>query len=277
MDRDKLAYWDLRASRPAGRPLPAPIRPAPGDIAFWESRLSTHCGRRKQILALLLGVTPALATLRWPPGTSLLALDWSSGMIRRAWPGSGLPEFAAPVRGDWRQMPLAGASRDLVIGDGCYAALATFADCAALNEEAWRVLRPGAWYCLRCYLRPESPEPLDRLFAELRAGRVGEFEIFIWRLAMALHGPGRVGVCMDEVWRAWHAQVPDTRALLAQLGWSEQAYANIAQWEGLRIQMPLPTLSEARDMLAPRFEILECSFGDYEMGDRCARLVMRKR
>ncbi len=277
MDRSKLAYWDQRATRPAGRPLPAPIRPAGEDIEFWESRLRALCRQRSKLQALLLGVTPALATLRWPVPTQLLAMDWSGGMIRRVWPAAGLPGFAAPVRGDWRQMPLADASRDLVIGDGCYAALATFADCEALNAEVRRVLRPAGLYCLRCYLRPEEPERLDRLFAELHAGCIGEFEIFVWRLAMALHGPGRVGVRMQEVWRGWHAHVPDTPALLARLGWSEQAYANIAQWRDSRLEMPLPTLSEARAMLAPRFEILECSFGGYEMGDRCARLVMRKR
>lgn len=277
MDREKLAYWDQRATRPAGRPLPAPIRPAPEDIVFWESRLRTLCGQHEQLHALLLGVTSSLATLRWPVPTRLVALDWSGAMIRRAWPSAGLPGFAAPVRGDWRQMPLADASRDLVLGDGCYAALATFTDCTALNGEAWRVLRPRALYCLRCYLRPERSEPLEGLFAELRAGRIGEFEIFVWRMAMALHGAARVGVRMDEVWRTWHAHVPDTRALLAQLNWSEQAYANIAQWQDSRIEMPLPTLTEVQTMLAPRFEILECSFGGYEMGDRCARLVMRRR
>lgn len=277
MDRSKLAYWDLRATRPAGRPLPAPIRPAGEDIEFWESRLRAHGGHREQIHALLLGVTPALATLRWPVPTSLLAMDWSAGMIRRVWPVTGLPAFAAPVRGDWRQMPLADASRDLVIGDGCYAALATFDDCAALNAEAGRVLRAAGLYCLRCYLRPETPERLDALFAALHAGRIGEFEIFVWRLAMALHGQARVGVRMHEVWQGWHAHVPDTPALLARLGWSDQAYANIAQWRDSRVEMPLPTLKEARDMLEPGFEILECSFGGYEMGDRCARLVMRKR
>lgn len=277
MNREKLAYWDLRASRPSGRPLPAPIRPAPEDTAFWEARLGALCGQCEQLQALLLGVTASLATLRWPVPTRLVALDWSSGMIRRAWPAAGLPEFAAAVRGDWRQMPLADASRDLVIGDGCYAALASFADCEALNAEVWRVLHPGALYCLRCYLRPERPEPLEQLFEELRAGRISEFEIFVWRLAMALHGPARIGVRTDEVWRAWHAHVPDTQALLARLGWSERAYANIAQWREASVEMPLPTLTEVKTMLAPSFEILECSFGSYEMGDRCARLVMRRR
>jgi len=277
MDRSKLAYWDQRATRPAGRPLPAPIRPTGEDIGFWESRLRALCGNREQLHALLLGATPALATLRWPVPTRLLAMDWSAGMIRRVWPNTGLPEFAAPVRGDWRQMPLADASRDLVIGDGCYAALATFDDCEALNAEVARVLRPGGLYCLRCYLRPEPPEGLDALFAALRAGSIGEFEIFVWRLAMALHGSARRGVRTFEVWNAWHAHVPDTAALLAQLGWSNQAYANIAQWRDSRVEMPLPTLAEARAMLEPQFEILECSFGGYEMGDRCARLVMRKR
>jgi len=277
MDSSKLAYWDVRALRPTGRPLPAPIRPDREDVAYWEDRIRDLCGRRERLDALLLGVTPALAKLQWPVPTRLVALDWSGAMIRKVWPDSGLPGFAAVVRGDWRQMPLADASRDLVVGDGCYAALATFADCAALNAEAWRVLRARGLYCLRCYLRPDPPESLDGLFAELRAGRIGEFELAVWRLAMALHGPQGVGVYTDDIWRAWHAQVPDTQALFSRLGWDMKAYANIAQWELFHTPMPLPTLAEARAMLEPRFELLDCSYGSYEMGDRCARLLMRKR
>lgn len=277
MERTKLAYWESRALRPSGRPLPPPIRPTPQDVAFWESRLRTHCGHVGELHALLLGVTPSTATMRWPVPTRLLALDWSAAMIRRVWPASGLPAFAAAMRGDWRQMPLPAASHDLVIGDGCYAALASFADCAALNEEAWRVLRPRGWYCLRCYLRPATAEDIDGLFAALEARQIGEFEIFIWRLAMALHGDGGAGVSTDAVWRAWQSRVPDARALFARLGWSEQAFANMAQWEHLASTIPFPTLAQVQAMIAPRFELLECSFGDYEMGERCARLVMRKR
>lgn len=277
MDRAKLAYWDSRATRANGRPLPVPIRPAPQDADHWESRLDALCGRTAPLRALLLGVTPSLATLRWPAGTALLALDWSAAMVRRAWPAAGLPAGAAAVRGDWRRMPLPDASRDLAIGDGCYAALASFADCAAVNGEVARVLRPRGWFFLRCYLRPAAPEPLDALFAALHAGQIGEFEIFVWRLAMALHGDGGQGVRTDEVWRAWQARVPDHRPLFERLGWSDAAHANMAQWGELATTIPFPTLDEVTAMAAPGFELLECSYGGYEMGDRCARLVLRKR
>lgn len=277
MDRTKLAYWESRASRPAGRPLPAPIRPTPEDAGFWESRLGALCGSSEPLRALLLGVTSSIATLRWPARTELLALDWSTAMIRRAWPAAGLPAWAAAVRGDWRQMPLRDASRDLAIGDGCYAALASFGDCNALNGEVARVLRDRGWYFLRCYLRPAAPQDPDALFAALHEGRVGEFEIFLWRLAMALHGEGRAGVRTDEVWRAWRERVPDHRPLFDRLGWSDAAHANMAQWGELRTRVPFPTLDEVAAMVAPRFELLECSYGSYEMGECCARLVMRKR
>lgn len=277
MDRSKLAYWDSRASRGTGRTLPVPLRPASADVRFWETLLHAHDAGAGGLDALLLGVTPSTATLRWPDATRLLALDWSAAMIRRLWPAPGLRVPAAVARGDWRQMPLASARLDLVIGDGCYAALASFADCVAVDTEVCRVLRPGGLYCMRCFLRPPGPEPLEGLLADLQAGRISEFELFIWRLAMALHGDEGEGVSTDRVWNVWRSLVPEPRPLFERLGWSAQAYDNMAQWGHLRTAIPFPTLAEVTRWTAPAFEFLECSYGDYEMGDRCARLVLRKR
>jgi hypothetical protein len=153
----------------------------------------------------------------------------------------------------------------------------SFEACDGLHRELARVLRAGGHFIQRCFLRPEQPEPVDRVFDELLAGRIGSFEVFRRRLAMAIHRPGRVAVSGDEVWRAWHARVPDAEGLARRFGWPLQALRNMDRWRGLRLRFPFPTLSELQDMTQRHFEMIECRYPEYEMGERCPTVVLRKR
>jgi hypothetical protein len=50
------------------------------------------------------------------------------------------------------------------------------------------------------FLRPEKGEKTDSVFDELRAGRIGNFHIFKWRLAMSMHGAIEDGVRLGDIW-----------------------------------------------------------------------------
>jgi len=279
MDRTKLAYWNERAVLHGGMPLASPLRPADDDIAAYRAGVQHACvGLAQPPQALLLGATPALATLPWPAGTRFLAIDWSALMIKHRWPSRGAPADTSFALGDWRQMPLASQRFDLVVGDACYAALGTFADCVRLHEEVWRVLRPGGYFIQRAVLRPEVPEPLDRLFAQLVAGEIDSMGAFRWRLAMALHGAQGEAVRADRVYRVWHERVPDAAALLARTGWDARTLALIEGWKGLDVTLPFPSLSEVRDMTRTHFEVLECRVPtSYALADCCPTLTLRAR
>src|ERR1051326_3092833 len=121
-DRAALAYWESRAREWRVSP---PLTPAPEDIAWYEARAAESAGgaSSRPMRAILLGGTPGIATMRWPEGTSLLAVDWANGMLQHVWPRGGFPERTNVVRPDWRELPLTSGNIDLVIGDGCYAAL----------------------------------------------------------------------------------------------------------------------------------------------------------
>jgi len=280
-DPAKLAYWERRSRLDTGRPYPdpAPLRPADSDLARYEdwARKFSAVRTGASFDVLMLGVTRPIAAMRWPEGTALVAVDWSRGMIERFWPAEAAPRGASVTVADWREMPLAAASRDMAIGDTCYAALATLEDCAALNAGVARALRPGAHWVLRCFLRPAEPEPLDELVMELVAGRIGVFEIFCWRLAMALHGADGVGVRCDDVWREWHARVPDPRALFERLGWDARILAAIERWQGEATRIFFPSLAEALRLVEADFELVEMRYPAYEMGERCPMLVLRRR
>lgn len=279
MRREKLAYWDERAVLYGDMPLASPLRPAAEDLAAYLAAIRRACaglGRVPDVL--LLGVTPALATLSWPPGTRLVAIDWSGPMIAHRWPSRGAPADACLVRGDWRLMPLAPHCVDLVVGDACYAALATFADCARLHEEVWRVLRPEGCFIERAILRPEDPEPLDHLFAQLFAGEIESMGAFRWRLAMALHAAQGEAVRADRVYRVWRERVPDTDRVLACTGWDARTLGLIEGWKGLDVTLPFPSLREVRDMTRARFEIVECRVpSSYALAQCCPVLSLRAR
>jgi SAM-dependent methyltransferase len=92
-------------------------------------------------------------------------------MLHHVWPRVGFPEGTEIVRADWRELPLAAGTIDLVIGDGCYAALGSLAGARHLNQEIHRILKSDGWYCTRAFCRSEPPASIAALFEELEAGQ----------------------------------------------------------------------------------------------------------
>jgi SAM-dependent methyltransferase len=279
VDSRKREYWEVRAHVPPGHLFVPPLSPSRDDIGILESRVQALAAEApgRPVRALMLGVTRSIAEMRWPEGASLLALDWSPAMVRRWWVGASPARRRDVVLADWRALPLAAGSHDLAVSDGCYAALSSFDECRRVNAELRRALRPGGWFLQRCFVRPESPEPLDGLFAQLFDGRIRAFETFCWRLVMALDDGARIGASMGRAWEEWNARVPDRRPLLESRGWSEATIGMIERWRGSDLLLPIPTLAELRELIEPWFEMRSCSFADYEMGDRCARVALRAR
>ena len=276
MERSKRSYWEALAGRGATPPLPPPSRPSGEDIAGFEAgamALAATLDRAPDVL--ILGLTRGIVSMHWPKRSSLVAMDWSGAMLRRVWPESSLPAAVRLVIGDWRQMPVADGSVDLAIGDGCLASQNSFADCAEVIREVWRVLRPGGRFVHRCFSRPDAAENVDRLFEELRAGVIPAFEQFRWRLAMALHPPGE-GVLTARAWREWRDRVEDPRALCARLGWSATDASSIDAWNTRDVRVPLPTLGELAALWEGRFVLLERRIPAYPMGARFPTLVLRR-
>jgi len=273
-DRSTLAYWEARAQR---WKVSSPLTPGPEDLRFYEACAARHLpDDGTDLNALLLGVTPPIASMRWPVPTRLVALDWAAGMFRNVWPRGHLPEGSSGVRGDWREMPLADASVDFVVGDGCYSTFRDLDGPAQLNREVHRVLRPGGEFCLRCFRRPDMPQSVGRLFEWLHAGRFRNLDLFRWMLAMALHADSDDGVSLHRVWEAWRERVAEPEALATRFGWSPDALANIGAWEKLESRYFFPTLAQLRELARPHFDLELCDIPRYEWGEHFPRLLMRR-
>jgi SAM-dependent methyltransferase len=119
------------------------------------------------------------------------------------------------ARADWRRLPIAAESVDLVLGDGCYAAMGPLAGARHLNREIRRVLKPRGWYCVRAFCRSDQASSIPELFDELEQGLVDNLDLFRWRLAMLVHGESVEGVALGKVRRIWRDHVreilPDPR------------------------------------------------------------------
>ena len=111
------SYWhSLASSYPA---LRWPLRPSGEDIRVMEETVATWAARHSQVelRALLLGVTPEIADMRWPAASSLTAVDGSAAMARAVWPGN-IPRKRRVVCGNWLALPLRESCCSVVIGDG---------------------------------------------------------------------------------------------------------------------------------------------------------------
>jgi SAM-dependent methyltransferase len=256
-----------------------PLRPGPADVAIAEAAVEgAGAGRAAAPRAVVLGVTPELVTMRWPPGTRVLAVERSRDVIGAIFPAAASPSSsaapaAAAVRADWRALPCAASSVDVVIGDGSLSNLAFPVDYRRLAGELRRVLAPGGRVVVRLFAAPPRPEALAEVAAALRGGAIGSFHALKWRLAMAVQPAGR-NVPVADIGRAFDAIAPDRGGLAAARGWDRAVVDAIDVYRGSALVYSFPTLDEVRAALAPALVELACHTPAYELGDRCPTLVL---
>ena len=194
--------------------------------------------------ALMLGVTPEIATIRWPTGTQLLALDSSPGMIRNVWPAREVPGGVAGLA-DWGAMPVRDAAYDFAVGDGFLTSVPYPNGFRAVVAELRRVLKETGTFVMREFARPETREPRHDLPRHARRPH---------RRPRVLHVAARDGLARDleagclvgEVCDAWHDNVPEPLELMRSLGWRLDALSWLESFRGTQDRMWFPTLDEVR-------------------------------
>lgn len=265
-----LDHWNRHAAQ--WDDVGPPLRPCAQDIDLMARRLPAVAGTGR---AVLLGVTPEIATMAWPAGTDLLAVDRCMGMVRGVWPFVRRADRGV-VCGDWSRLPLADGSVALVVGDGCFTLLDYPDSYHALLDEVHRVLEIDGLFAIRHFCRPERQESAAAVFDDLFAGLIGNFHVLKWRLAMALHGTLEQGVAVGDIWTAFTQRVPDRDALSRQLGWSRAAVDTIDAYRGVATRYTFPTLAELRSVVEPQFAELSLDTGTYELGSRCPLICYRR-
>ena len=251
-DGDKT-YWSSLAHAYAA--MGPPLRPASADIAYMEGAVAAYAARHPQrpMRAVLLGVTPQIAGMRWPPRASLLAADNSFPMVQAVWPRN-LPGSRVVVCADWSALPIPDSGCDVVVGDGSLSCVRYPHGIRAVAAEARRILRANGTLMVRCYIRPREQERPQDVVADLLRGDIPSFHGFKLRLLMALQESTERGVSVDAVYRFWASQRIDETALIAQTGWDAKAVRTMELYRGKDTVHSFPTLAELRSVLAAFFE-----------------------
>ena len=274
--QESRTYWSGLAA--AYSLLDSPLLPSTEDIrtikeavARW---LATHAA--VSVKALLLGVTPAIANMEWPGGSWLLGVDNSAAMLGSVWPGD-VPNRRSAVCGDWRAVPAADSSVNVVIGDGSFSCVRYPDALRAVVAEMHRVLTADGILILRCYLQSDRRDSPDDVIEDLLRGAIPTFHAFKLRLLISMQQSPEEGVVLDKVYRYWNSRRIDADDLALRTGWPAALVRSLELYRGTSTVHAFPTLMQLRAVLAPYFDEISLSTPSYPLGERCPILMAAPR
>ena len=255
-----------------------PLRPSAAEVRVMEGTVRRWCAVRalRPLKALLLGVTPEIATMAWPDGTELLAVDRSEPMIERVWPGD-IDGLRKAVCADWFGFSSGSDRYNVVIGDGIFTILDYPGQYRALAAVARDVLASDGIFISRFFLRPATRETPESVFDDLLANRIATFHGFKFRLAMALQENAQSGVRMGDVFNAWHRAGIDLDTLMAKTGWPREAIGTIRLYDGKDSRLSFPSAAEIDAVMSEHFEEIDVGYLPQETGGRCPIVSYRRR
>jgi SAM-dependent methyltransferase len=240
-------------------------------VATWAARQS-----EVTLNALLLGVTPEIAGMRWPAASSLTAVDGSAAMVAAVWPGD-IPRQRRVVCGDWLALPFKESACYIVIGDGSMNCLPYPDGYRQMAAEVRRVLSRDGILILRCYIQPAVHERPEEVFADIYRAPTPSFHHFKFRLLMAMQQSTQAGIAVNDVYRYWADRNIDTTLLNRRAGWDQGAIDTIELYRHSVTVHSFPTLAEYRAVLLEFFDEVSLSSPPCDLGERCPVLVLRPR
>jgi SAM-dependent methyltransferase len=206
----------------------------------------------------------------------MIAVDKSADMIRALWPGN-MGGCGEVICADWREIPLAEATVDLVLADGSFSALPFPSGYFDLCAELRRVLRSHGQCVIRCFAQIEKRETVEDVFADLSKGLIGNFHIFKWRLLMALQPDAETGVTVGSAWDTLHAAWPELDLLAKRFGWPEAEVRTVEAYRHVETRYTFPRLAEyLRFFPAAGFSVVKVATPTYELGERCPTVVLER-
>ena len=255
----------------------SPLRPCREDLEMVER---AACDWRRAhpehpMRVLLLGVTPDIATLAWPPESTLVALDSSRAVITALWPGDVRSRRSAACA-NWLAMPLRARSCDFVTGDGSLNAFRYPDGWRAAAAAIRHVVADTGVLVIRCYVRPDEPEGPDAVIADLVGPGIADINHFKFRLFLAMQQTTEAGSPVREIHRFLRSRVSE-EMLRSMPGWSRAAVDGFELWRNADTVYTFPTLAEVRDVLGQCFRERAVRFPSYVLGNCCPTLLLTRR
>lgn len=269
---EQAAVWERHAHHWAA--VGVPLKPSPEDGLYALAALLPSFERSRHEVAIL-GVTPELVQLPWPQTVTLSAFDHSAEMIASIWKPH--PRNVSSVAcASWQQLPVAAASFDAAIGDGSLNALPNLNEYDAVLRELHRVLKPEARVAVRCFVRPESPEPLSDIVEAVNAGKIRGFHALKWHVAMSIADVPGSAVAVSAIHKAFDTLFPSRVKLANKTGWPEFVIDTIDAYRDAPTRYTFPTLAEVIRECQPYFQVIDIGYGQYELADRCPTIVLQR-
>jgi len=254
----------------------SPLVPCSEDIATVEREVARHAGMRttQSLRAVILGVTPGLALMRWPQGSKILAAEISPAVIEALWPGdvAGVREA---ICASWFALPVDRGSCDVVLGDGSLATCRFPGEVRNLVRAVRRLLADNGIFIFRSYIQLPVQESLDEVFGALFSQAGLTVDRFKMRLFLAMQHSSSDGMAVREAAHVLDRYHLDSRAMRERLGWSDAAIQPFSAWRTSSSIYSFPTLDELREVLRVAFEEVSVTYPGYELGNCCPTMVMR--
>jgi SAM-dependent methyltransferase len=270
------AYWDKVGSD--WDLIGPPLRPCIEDIAIMEQLVArwTNYTCNAALQAVVLGVTQEIIEMKWPEKTHILAFDQELAMINSIWPRHRYANAAA-ICSNWLSLPLVDGYADIVMCDGSFTLLAFDEEYQKLALELSRILAPDGIVIARMYVAPDCKQPVEDVFKDLWNNKIGNFNTFKWRLAMALIDPSDFSVSVNKVFEAWSARMISAEQLSEELNWPLAVIQMIERYKDCAsTRYSFPPLHRIREIMAPQFRQEEIIIPSYQDGERYPTLCFRK-
>jgi hypothetical protein len=252
-----------------------PLRPAPADIAIYESAAQAWIARHGAPRVLLFGVTPEIYRMHWPAGADFAAVDHSRPMIENVWPG---PPQAVTCC-NWLDLVLPAGSRDIGICDGGLHLISYPTQQAQLVHLLWHTLSEQGQFFLRLYTSPVAHESPRQVLEDLLAGRVSSMNLLKLRLGMALMENAAAGIELGLVWRTLHDAVPDLEELAERVGWTVEHTLAINAYRAAKTRYHFSSTKEVCDLFCKDpggFTLADMHIPHYERGGQFPTLILQR-
>jgi hypothetical protein len=255
----------------------SPFVPCREDIETFQIAVATHAQMVgvNNLRALLLGVTPGIALMKWPEGSHIVGVEISSAVIDALWPGN--TETRKAICASWFGLPIEQKSCHVVIGDGSLIACRFPSEAQRLIHSVRAALADRGLLVLRSYIQPDSKESIDEVFEALFSPDGMTVDCFKLRLYLAIQRSTAEGVAVKEAAKILEQYKLDQHVMRDRLGWSSAAIEPFMGWPKSDAVYSMPTLSELRKILATDFTEMSLTYPSYELGHCCPIMILRVR
>jgi hypothetical protein len=271
MDADD-AVWNSIAR--GYKAFASPFVPCGEDVALLEMAVARQAERigARSLRAVMLGVTPGIAMMRWPPQSQLVAVEISPAVIQALWPGN-IVGVREAVCASWFGIPMRSGSCDVIVGDGALATCRFPGEVRKLVQSARNLLKDDGAFAFRSYVRPHLTESIESVFKALFSGDGLSVDRFKMRLYLAMQRTAQEGVAVKDAARILDRYGLNPRTMQERFGWSSAATEPFAAWPTSDAVYSFPTLDELRDLLGECFHEVSVSYPGYELGNCCPTLT----